>query len=120
MSQRWKLFLLTALIIILIILTSKVSLNIYRNIKQVHAPTPQSRQDNKLRIHHWETVQDISRKHGISIAEVFSCLHIVPQAGDENLSLRALAKKYNKTQEEMQSILKKLPTILPGRYGDNP
>jgi len=120
MRQRWKLLLLTGLMIVLVVLIARQSLHIYQNIKQVHAPTPQTRQDNILRIHHWETVTEVSRKCGISVDEVFSCLQIVPQAGDENLSFRALANKYNKTPDEMQSNIKKIPTNHSGKHGDKP
>ncbi|PKM76166.1 MAG: hypothetical protein CVU90_13755 [Firmicutes bacterium HGW-Firmicutes-15] len=117
MSQRWKLFLLTGLMIVMLVLIARQSLNIYQNIKQVHAPTPQTRQDKELQIHHWETIRELAQKCGMSEKEVFSYLQITPQPGDENLTLRALKNKYNKTQDEMESNLKILITNSARKHG---
>lgn len=117
MRQRWKLFLLTGLIIVLVVLIARQSLDIYQNIKQIHTPTPQTRQDNALQINHWTTVQELAQKYGMSENEVFSYLQIAPQPGDENLTLRALENKYHKTQDEMQSNLKRLTTNHARKHG---
>jgi len=110
MSQRWKLLILTGLMAVLLFLIAWQSIHIWRGIEQVHRPTPQSRQDGKLGIHHWNTVAEVARNYSLSVDEVFTYLKIVPEPGDENLTLRTLKDKYHKTSEEMQSNLDRLTT----------
>jgi hypothetical protein len=117
MRQRWKLFLLTALMLILVVLIARQSLNIFHNIKQIHAPTPQTRQGDAFQIHHWTTVKELAHKYRISENEVFSYLEINPQPGDEKLTLRALRNKYHKTKGEMQTNLNNLTTNYASKHG---
>jgi hypothetical protein len=117
MRQRWKLLLLTALIIILIALIARQSLHIYHNIRQVQSPTAHTRQDKLPSIHHWTTVKELAQKYKMSEHEVFTYLQITPQAGDEDLTLRALKNKYHKTQNQMQSYIKALTTDYARKQG---
>ncbi len=119
MQQRWKLFLLTALMLVLVILITRHSLIIIHNIKQVHAPTPQTRQSDALQIHHWTTVKELAQKYRMSQNEVFNYLEIKPQPGDEKLTLRRLRKKYHKTPEEMQINLNNLAINYTRKHGMN-
>lgn len=119
MRQRWKLILLTGLMLVLVALITRQSLNIFQTIKQVHAPTPQTRQGDSFRIHHWTTVQELAQKYRISENEVFNYLKINPQPGDEKLTLRALRKKYNKTPGEMQTNLNNLAANYARKHGIN-
>jgi len=115
MRQRWKMLILAGLMAVLLFLIAWQSIHIWRGIEQVHRPAPHSRQDGKLGVHHWNTVAEVAHNYGMSVDEVFNYLKIVAQPGDENLTLRALKDKYQKTSEEMQSNLDRLITDHKGR-----
>ena len=117
MSPRWKQMLLIGLMAVLLFLIAWQSIHIWRGIAQVHRPTPQSRQDGKMGVHHWNTVAEVARNLGITVDEVFTYLKIVAEPGDENLTFRALKDKYHKTSEEMQSNLDRLITDHKGKSG---
>lgn len=115
MSRRWKLLIFTGLIAVLLFIIAWQSIHIWRTIEQVHRPTPQTRQDGKMRVHHWMTVAEVARNYDMSVDEVFIYLKIVAEPGDENLTFRALKDKYHKTSEEMESNLDRITTEHKGR-----
>lgn len=108
MRQRWKLILLSIIIIVLSVLVVRHTLSVYYGFKGLSLPSPLSRQENSITIHRWMTVVEVAERYGLSQQEVFQLLQITPQAGDENLTLRELKDKYDKTSEEMQANVQRI------------
>ncbi len=108
MSQRSKLVILSIITAGLLILISKQVITLHQGIKQLHAPTLQTRQGSPSRIHHWMTVKEAVRNYGISEEEVYTYLKITPEPGDQNLTFRTLEKKYHLSIDEMHENLERL------------
>lgn len=108
MSKNVKTGILSVLIIITTFLIIRLSTIIYLEFKNINLPTKESRQIGNMSTHKWITVKKLSQKNNISEADIFKALQIIPQNGDENLNIEELAKKYNKTSEELKGNLKKI------------
>lgn len=108
MAQRWKLIILSSIIVILSVLVVRHTLSVYYGFKGLSLPSAMSRQDNSITVHRWMTVVEVAERYGLTSQEVFEILQITPQFGDEKLTLRELKVKYNKTPEEMQSNVQRI------------
>ncbi len=108
MKQRWKLVLLSLVMIIVIILVIKQSVSLYRGMGELSFPTPQSRQDNPITVHRWMTVGEVADRYSLTEKEVYDYLQIIPEPGDEKRTLRELKIKYRKTSDEMQMNLQRI------------
>lgn len=107
MSRRVKLFLLIGFMIILSSLAVVQSMRVYHALHQVKFAAHRDRQPGD-KVQKWTTVAEAAKSLNISEKEVFEALKIDPATGDENLTFRALEKKYAKTPLEMQSNLRQL------------
>lgn len=52
--------------------------------------------------------EKISKRHNMSKEEIFKTFEISPQPGDENMDIRDLGRKYNKSLDEMKKNLSKI------------
>lgn len=112
MNRKEKLSVLSVLIIIILILMTRQSLVMRKEIKNIKPPTAQSRQFGNMSVYKWITVRDLAIKHNLKVDDIFKALQIKPEKDDENIPIGELAKKYNKTPEQMRENLKK---IIPKR-----
>lgn len=71
-------------------------------------PNKESRQIGDMNTNKWITVKKLSERYNISEDSIFKTLEITPSSGDENLYVKDLANKYNKTSDEMKNNLKKI------------
>lgn len=107
MSRRVKLFLLIGLIVILSLLAVAQSVKVYRALHEVNFEIHHDRRPGDF-VQKWTTVSEAAEHLGISEKEVFDVLQIDPAPGDEDLTFRALEKKYNKSPAEMRDNLRLL------------
>ncbi len=107
MSRQVKLFLLVGLMVILSSLAVVQSMRVYHALHQVKFGVHRDRRPGDI-VQKWTTVAEAAKSLNISKKEVFDALQIEPATGDENLTFRALEKKYSKTPLEMQSNLRQL------------
>lgn len=112
MNKKEKLSMLGVLIIVILILLTRQSLLLHKEIKMVKKPTVESRQFGNMSVYKWITVRDLATKHNLKVNDIFKALQIKPEKGDENMPIGELSKKYNKTHEQMRDNLKK---IIPKR-----
>ncbi len=108
MKERYKLIFLSLIMSVLILLVIKQSVYFYRGIKNLPLPNTYSRQHNEMSVDRWMTVSETAERYGLTEKEVFDYLQIIPEPGDENLTLRELKIKYQKTSEEMQKNLQQI------------
>lgn len=111
MSRRLKLFLLIGLTVVLVagvIIQTKL---LFKSIHQVGPPMPRSRYSDVVQPQMWMTVSDLSRHCKLPETEIFQVLQISPVPGDEQLSLRSLGRKYDKSPAELQQAVKELVTM---------
>jgi len=108
MKKNVRIGILLVLIIITTFIIIKQSTILYKQFKSINLPNKQSREIGNMSTHNWITVKKLSEKYNISQENIFKTLQITPQSGDENLYIKDLAKKYNKTPEDMKSNLKKI------------
>lgn len=108
MKKNIKTCILSILIIITTFIIIRRSITLYREFKNINLPTKESRQIGDMSTHKWITVKKLSEKYNISEDEIFKILEIIPQKGDENLNIKDLSKKYNKTIKDMKVNLKKI------------
>jgi len=108
MKKNIRIGILLVLIIITTFIIIKQSNILYEQFKSINMPNKETRKIGNMSTHNWITVKKISEKYNMSQDNIFKSLQIIPQNGDENLYIKDLAKKYNKTQEEMKNNLKKI------------
>ncbi|MGH4049953.1 MAG: hypothetical protein ACREVX_01150 [Clostridium sp.] len=108
MKKKIRVTILSILIVITIIVIIKQSTAIYFQVKNINLPNKESRQLGDISTHKWITVKKISEKYKICVDSVFKTLEIIPVIGDENLYIKDLERKYNKTPAEMENNLKKI------------
>jgi|GEM_PF-1108798 len=108
MKKNIRVTILSIFIVITIFIIIKQSTIIYFQIKNINLPNKESRQIGNMSTHKWITVKKIAEKYNISEDTIFKTLEIIPVIGDENLYIKDLEKKYNKTPEEMKNNLKKI------------
>ena len=118
MSRRVKLFLLIGLIVILSLLAAGQSLRVYRALHEVKFEIHHDRRPGDF-VQKWTTVSEAAEHLGISEKEVFDILQIEPAVGDEDLTFRALEKKYNKSPEDMRVNLRHLRELCEPPPGNN-
>lgn len=108
MKKNTQLSILSILFIIIIAVTLRQAFRLRSEFKNVKRPTKESRQLGEMSTHKWITVKKMSIKYKVNEEEIFKTLDITPQKGDENLTLKELKEKYNKSQEEMKANIKKI------------
>lgn len=108
MKKKTLLSILSVLIILISLFIAKKSLGLHKEVKNFRIPTKQSRHLGEMSTYKWITVKKISKKHKLSTKEIFKIFEINPQPGDENMDIRDLAKKYNKSLAAMKSSLSKI------------
>jgi hypothetical protein len=118
MSRRVKLFLLIGLIVILSLLAVGQSVRVYRALHEVEFEIHNDRRPGDF-VQKWTTVSEAAEHLGISEKEVFDILQIEPAVGDEDLTFRALEKKYNKSPAEMRDNLRHLRELCEPPPGNN-
>jgi len=118
MSRRVKLFLLIGLIVILSLLAIGQSMRVYRALHQVDFEIHHDRRPGDF-VQKWITVSEAAECLNISEKEVFDILQIEPATGDEDLTFRALEKKYNISPEEMRDNLRQLRERYEPPPGNN-
>lgn len=108
MKKNLQKSILAILIIVISFLMIKKFLTIHEEFKNVKPPTKENRQLGNMSSYKILTVKKLSTKFNISEQDIFKELNINPEEGDENMPIMELAKKYNKTQEEINEYLKKI------------
>lgn len=112
MNRKEKLSILSVVIILIIILMTRQSLVMHKEIRNIKPPTAQNRQFGNMSVYKWITVRDLAIKHNLKVEDIFKALQIKPKNNDENIPIGELAKKYGKTPEQMRENLRK---IIPKR-----
>lgn len=107
MSRQVKILLLIGLMVILASLAVVQSVRVFHALHQVEFAAHRDRKPGD-KVQKWTTVAEAAKSLNISEKEVFEALKIDPAPGDENLTFRALEKKYTKSPLEMQSNLRQL------------
>lgn len=105
----------TIFIVILAILSGLIIWKVFTfqsSARKISIPTPQSRNVKRYDMYKNVTVKDISLRHNVSQKKIFEYLKIIPKAGDENLSLEKLGKKYNISSQEMRKSIKDLMEFI--------
>ena len=110
MTKKIRISILVVLTIIATFVLVHQSIGLHSEIKKVKFPTKQNRDIGNMDTAKWISVQKLSQKFNISEQDIFKCLGIVPQKGDDSISIAELGKKYNKPLEEIKINLMK---ILP-------
>ncbi|MHC1681507.1 MAG: hypothetical protein AB6733_00880 [Clostridiaceae bacterium] len=110
MKKNLKKSILAILIIVISIMLVRKFLTLHQEFKNIKPPTKENRQLGNMSSNKILTVKKLSTKFEISEEEIFKAIEIEPQEGDEDMHIMELAKKYNKTPEE---INEKLKEILP-------
>lgn len=108
MKKKVKISLLIALTIIVALIMVKQSLSLHSEIKKIKFPTKETRALGNMSTYKWLSVKKLSKRLNISEESIFKALDIVPEKGDENIPIKELAQKHNKTLEEIRSNLRKL------------
>lgn len=108
MDKKDKLSMLGIIIIVILFLLTRQSLLLHKEIKTVKKPTAESRQFGNMSVYKWITVRDLAIRHNLKVNDIFKALQIKPEKGDENIPIKELSKKYNKTREQMKDNLKKI------------
>ncbi|WP_234121978.1 hypothetical protein [Clostridium hydrogenum] len=108
MNRKEKLSILSILIIIILILMTRQSVQLHRQIKKIKRPTIENRQFGNMSVYKWVTVRDLAKRHNLKEENIFKALEIKPEKGDENMPMGELAKKYNKTPQQIETDLKKI------------
>ena len=83
------------------------AVRVYRALHEVKFEIHHDRRPEDF-VQKWTTVSEAAEHLGISEKEVFDVLQIDPAAGDEDLTFRALEKKYGKSPAEMRDNLRLL------------
>lgn len=110
MKKNLKKSILAILIIVISLLLVRKFLLIHTEFKNIKPPTKENRQLGNMSSNKILTVKKLSAKFEISEDAIFKAIGIEPQEGDENMPIMELAKKYDKTPEEINNSLKE---ILP-------
>ena len=114
MSKKVKISILIVLTIIATFALVHQTIGLHSEIKKVKFPTKQNRDIGNMDTARFISVRKLSRRFNISEEDIFKNLGIVPQKGDESISIADLGKKYNKTLEEMKNnLIKILPRPKP-------
>ncbi|KOF55757.1 MULTISPECIES: hypothetical protein [Clostridium] len=108
MNRKEKLSVLSILIIIMIILITRQSLLLHREIRNIKPPTMENRQFGNMSIYKWMTVKRLAKKHNIKEENIFKALEIKPEKGDEDMPIWKLSKKYNKNPQQIEENLMKI------------
>ncbi len=108
MKKNVRISILSVFIIITTFIIIRQSTIIYLEFKNINIPNKENRQIGDMSTHKWITVKKLSKRYNISEEDIFKTLEITPSSGDENLYVKDLADKYNKTPEEMKINLKKI------------
>lgn len=111
MPKKTRISILIVLTIITAFTLVHQSIGLKSEIKKIKLPTKENRLVGSMSTYKWISVKKLSRKFNISEQDIFKDLEIVSQKGDENLSITALAKKYNKTEQSIKNALRKLLKI---------
>jgi hypothetical protein len=94
------------------------SVRVYRTLHQVDFEIHHGRRPGDF-VQKWITVSEAAECLNISDKEVFAVLQIDPAPGDEELTFRALEKKYNKSPAEMRDNLRQLRECYEPLPGNN-
>ncbi|OPX85513.1 MAG: hypothetical protein A4E53_03507 [Pelotomaculum sp. PtaB.Bin104] len=108
MNRRVKLLLLVVLTVLLSAGVIVETVHLCRSIHQVGPPQLKGGHSDMLHPQMWMTVTDLARHCSVPEEDIFRALKITPAPGDEQMSLRALSKKYNKNAADMREGLKQL------------
>ncbi|MEQ8236720.1 MAG: hypothetical protein ABRQ23_08090 [Syntrophomonadaceae bacterium] len=106
-------FLLTALLVAL--LAGREAYYVYNDWRQSNLPAQEARDPWVRNTRYWMNPQEISRFYKMPLETVFSALGIQPVPGDENLTLRELAEKYNRSPDQVRDALNYLNNQQPRR-----
>ncbi|MBU3113535.1 hypothetical protein [Clostridium lacusfryxellense] len=108
MKKNVRISILSIFIVITIFIIIRQSTIIYFQIKNINIPNKENRQIRDMSTHKWITVKKLSKRYNMAEEAIFKTLEITPSSGDENLYVKDLADKYNKTPDEMKINLKKI------------
>jgi len=106
-------FLLISLLVGL--LAGRESYYVYNDWRQTNLVSLESRDPWTRNTRYWMTPVEVSRLTEESLESVFNSLQIQPAPGDENLTLRELADKYNRSPDQVRDALNYLNNQQPRR-----
>jgi hypothetical protein len=118
MPRQNRILLLVALAILLLFLVYRESYHLYSELRQLNLPTQQTRQPLGRNAHGWMNAEELARFYKVPVESVFTALNIQPAPGDEKLTLKDLAQKYNKTPAEIDAAINTLNNQSPLRGGN--
>jgi hypothetical protein len=110
---------LVGLAILLLFFVCRESYHFYAELRHLDLPTQQTREPLGRNAHGWMNAPELAHYYQVSVEQVFAALEIEPSPGDEKISLKDLAEKYNKTPAEIEESLKKLNNPQPNRGGSD-
>lgn len=108
MKKKTLLGILSILIVVISLFIVKQSVGLHKEVKNFKIPTKETRHLGEMSTYKWITVKKISKKLNVSTEEIFKALEIKPHPGDENMDIRDLGRKYNKSLDEMKKNLSKI------------
>jgi len=120
MRRTAKIVVLSILAIALLLWASLETFHLYSAFHYIKMPNTESRKPIGHNIHSWMSIEELSERCQVPPDEMFAALNIEPEAGDEHLSLRHLAVKYNRSPTRMVEVLEQFAMpdqSLPNRGG---
>lgn len=117
MRHPKRILLLIGLVILLLIFVYRESYHFYAELRHLDLPTQQTREPLGRSAHGWMNAPELAHYYQVPVEQVFAALEIEPSPGDEKISLKDLAEKYNKTPAEIEEALKKLNTQQSNQGG---
>lgn len=109
MRRKNRIVVLSFLAIALLCWASLETFHLYSAFHYLKIPNSETRKPFGSNIHGWMSVDELGECYQVPPAEIFAALDIKPEAGDEHLSLRHLAQKYDKSFADMVEVLHRLP-----------
>lgn len=120
MRRQTKIVVLSVLAITLLLWASLETFHLYSAFHHLQIPRSETRKPFGDHIHAWMSVEDLAEHYRVPPAEIFAALDIQPESGDEHLSIRHLAQKYDKSFTEMIAVLARFNApepVLPNPGG---
>jgi len=115
MRRRSRIILLACLAILLLWWVCRESGHFYTEVRHLAVPKQETREPLGRKAHGWMNVKELAHFYGVPEESVFDVLDIKPATGDEELSLKDLAHKYEKSATEVEEALESLDKQQPSR-----
>lgn len=119
MRRRSRIIFLAFLALLLLLWVCRESGHFYSEVRHLDLPRQETREPLGRKAHGWMNVRDLALFYGVPEETVFAVLNIEPAPGDEELPLKDLAHKYEKSSAEVEEALEILDKQQPSRGGQS-